>query len=401
MDYIAISFILVYQLFFILFNHGKATTIANLALVALVLFSALRVIYFKKYKEQLFKYVLIYAATIGLIMIVSNFLAKDWLEYKPILLLLILLSSFSICSNNIKLTKTLLFLSCVLITLSLSLIIFVNFSKFKGMSNTASEPFMNLDTFGSYARNSLCISFVFLIHSFTHIRNNKKIISFVCLIILLVCFLLSLVLVLLSRRLGSIELMLIVFITFLYLFLLRRKHYFLVVCISLLIAMGFILLITIPSNNDIVKRAQVSIYQMFNPFIILDASARERTVMLYRDFVLSNRFLLLGMGTDGVAEVIYTNGHNIFGCYTLSYGLLATILYSMPFVYVFSKRRTLPTLFYYFSIYFFIVNLFDIFYGMGAISRNNYIYIGALISFLTFAKKDLATSRENYVCVSI
>lgn len=371
------------------------TTIANIILILLVLFSAFRIIYFKKFREPIFRYVLVYIGILCAIMVASNFLAKDWFEYKPILLLLLLFSSFSICAKNNKLVKILLLLSCIIITISLAFIVLINLSKFKGMSNTASEPFMNLDTFGSYARNSLCMSFILLIYCVPQIKKNKTIITVLCVALLLICFLFSLAFVLLSRRLGSIELMLIVFISFLCLFLLKRKHYLWFVCFLFFVFLALVLLVSIPSNNAIINRAQIIIYQMFNPFLILDASARERTIMLYRDFILSNRFLFIGLGTDGVTSVIYTNGHNIFGCFTLSYGILATMLYFAPFLLVFIKRNRLPKLFYYFSIYFFIVNIFDVFYGMGAISRNNYIYIGVLISFLTFAGKKDAVNKVN------
>ena len=394
-EIIGISFLFLYELIFSsLIGISPFNHIANIVLVLFFISSIVALLLKKEFTKSDNRPFFIFFLLLSFFFLLSD-VCNNSLSFKPFVLLIALFSSYSLYKfTNLSLSTFLL--AFLLATgLGLSIIVTKNIKSIIEIKSIYSDPFLNLDSFAAIARNGFCIGLL-LIFGF---KENK---FPILLKLLTISFtLLCLLYLVLSFRVGSLILtLLFVLVSLTYLLWIKKKIVTIVILYCLVI-LGFFAILFIPSKIDVLSRIQLSFFQLFDLDYIYEGSTRERAIMVFRDLSLSLRFPFYGAGSNFSQTVNYITGHNAFGCIALSYGWLSLIIYSIlcfvPSFYFLRKKHNNQIT--YFFLYFLTIQFFDLLYGMGTTSRQNYLITG--LAFALYAKDKTAVGNQKIMTCEI
>lgn len=298
---------------------------------------------------------------------ISSDIINGIFSFQPFILLMMLFCGFVLPDSADDLPKV-FFTKVVANTLGLTAIVIINFNATVSSRLIVSSPFLNLDTFASIARSSIFLSFLLLLSP--NKRRKLRFLPFVPM-------LLNLFYLILSKRVGSILLTVFCFFIFSYVFLLKKRKIITVIVLTLVVGAFALILLSFSTRIEVVNRIKVLFYQVLNLNHIYEGSSRERSCMIIRDFCMSLRFPFFGIGSNNTLKMNTVIGHNFFGCVSLSYGLGASVIY---LIYSFSPiilvKKIQKGYLLYFALYVLTIELFDVFYGMGSLSRINYFLLG-------------------------
>ncbi len=352
----------------------------NVFLVLLFLACIYKFLAYKKRKDLLFFCLFL---LMSFFFIFSDVINRTF-SFQPFVLLAMLFSGF-ILPDSIDDVSVILLIKTIANTLGLTFIVALNFSLMVTTHSVISSPFLNLDTFASLARSGVFLSFL----SFLSLNRKTKS-RFFCFVPLLI----NLIYLLVSLRVGSILLAILCSLLFLYIYLFKKKKTTFIVVLTAAIGVFSLLLLFLPSRFEVINRIKMLFLQIFDLNHIYEGSLRERSCMIIRDFCMCFRYPIFGMGSDGTLKMNTVVGHNLFGCISLSYGLGASAIYLIYVLFPIRSAKTLKNGYLlYFALYILAIEIFDIFYGMGSLSRTNYFLVG--LSFFSTRLPDLSFGRSE------
>ena len=352
----------------------------NAFLVLLFLTCVYKFLAYKKRKDLLF------FCLFGLMSFFFIFsdVVNRMFSFQPFVLLAMLFSGF-VLPDSVDDISMILMIKTIANTLGLTFVVVLNFNVMMTAHSVISSPFLNLDTFASLARSGVFLSFL----SFLSLNGKTKY-RFYC----FVPFFINLIYLLASLRVGSILLAILCALLFLYIYLFKKRKTTFLIVLTAAIGVFSLLLLFLPSRLEVINRIKMLFLQIFDLNHIYEGSLRERSCMIIRDFCMCFRYPIFGMGSNGTLKMNTVVGHNLFGCISLSYGLVASAIY---LIYVLSPIRLAKTIkngyLLYFALYILAIEIFDIFYGMGSLSRTNYFLVG--LSFFSTRLPDLSFGRAR------